>query len=222
MTQEEMADLFGGNEPFSDFFQTFFGGGAGAGAAAGNGRRARGGRARRGRDVESVVDLSLEEAFAGTTRRISIKQDGHTRTVEVRIPAGVKDGARVRAAGEGEAAPEGGTAGDLFLVVRLLPHPRFDRRGQDLHTRVSVPVTTAVLGGEVSVPTLSGTSLRLKVPELTGSGRVFRLRNHGMPTVGHPDQRGDLYAAVDIQMPTALTKDQRAHYEALRKAEDAS
>jgi DnaJ-class molecular chaperone len=219
VTPEEMQDLFGGDgEPFSDFFQTFFGGGG----AAEPGRRARSARPRRGRDVESAVDLTLEEAFTGTTRRISIKQDGHARTVDVRIPAGVKDGARVRAAGEGEAAPQGGTAGDLFLVVRLLPHPRFERRGQDIHTRVAVPVTTAVLGGEVSVPTLSGSSLRLKVPELTGSGRVFRLRGHGMPTVGHPDQKGDLYAAVDIQMPTSLTTAAREHYEALKQLEDKS
>jgi len=216
MTPEEMQDLFGDGEPFSDFFQTFFGGGSEGG------RRPRTtSRPRRGRDVESVVDLTLEEAFSGTTRRISIKQDGHARTVDVRIPAGVKDGARVRAAGEGEAAPQGGAAGDLFLVVRLLPHPRFERRGQDIHTRVAVPVTTAVLGGEVQVHTLSGSSLRLKVPELTGSGRVFRLRNHGMPTVGHPDQRGDLYAAVDIRMPTSLNPEMREHYEALKRLETA-
>ena len=214
MTPEEMQDMFGGGEPFSDFFQTFFGG---AGDTAG--RRTKSSRPRRGRDVESQVDLTLEEAFSGTTRRISIKQAGHARTVDVRIPAGIKDGARVRAAGEGEAAPAGGHAGDLFLVVRLLPHPRFERRGQDLYTRVSVPVTTAVLGGEVLVHPLVGTPLRLKVPELTGAGRVFRLRNHGMPTVGAPDQRGDLYATVEIQLPTSLTNETRKHYEALRREE---
>jgi len=84
---------------------------------------------------------------------------------------------------------------------------------------VPVPVTTAVLGGEVAVQPLAGSPLRLKVPELTGAGRVFRLRNHGMPVVGHLDQRGDLYATVDIQLPAALSDDARKHYEALRMGE---
>jgi DnaJ-class molecular chaperone len=131
----------------------------------------------------------------------------------------VKDGARVRAAGEGERGPEGGSPGDLFLGVHVRPHQRFDRKGQDLETRVQVPVTTAVLGGEVAVPTLSGSTLRLKIPELTRSGRVFRLRGHGMPEVGKPDERGDLFAVVDITMPAELTPDERRHYEALRALE---
>ncbi|MCC7007732.1 MAG: DnaJ domain-containing protein [Acidobacteria bacterium] len=217
MTPEEMAELFGNQDPFSDFFHTFFGG-AQAGQAE-PGRRGRGARSARGRDVESTVDLTLEEAFSGATRRISIRQDGHSRTVDVRIPAGAKDGARVRAAGEGGAAPPGGAAGDLFLTVRVLPHPRFERRGQDLYTRIPVPITTAALGGEVEVPTIASSTLRLKVPELTGSGRVFRLRGHGMPTVGSPAERGDLYATVDVVVPTRLTNEQRRHYEALRKLE---
>jgi curved DNA-binding protein len=218
MTPEEMQDLFGGGgEPFSDFFQTFFGGAA----AEPGGRRGRG-RARRGRDVESAVDLTLEEAFSGATRRVSIKHDGHTRTVDVRIPAGVKDGARVRAAGEGEAGPGGGSSGDLFLVVHVLPHPRFDRRGQDLYTRVAVPVPIAVLGGEIGVTTLTGSVLRLKVPELSGSGRVFRLRGHGMPAVGRPDERGDLYATVDVQVPGALTPEHRQLYESLKKLDEGA
>jgi len=217
MTPEEMEELFGNQDPFSDFFHTFFGGAGGRSTE--QGRRGRSARPARGRDVESTVDLTLEEAFTGTTRRISIRHDGHARTVEVRIPAGAKDGARVRAAGEGGAAPPGGAAGDLFLSVRVLPHPRFERRGQDLYTRISVPITAAVLGGEVDVPTIAGGTLRLKVPELTGSGRVFRLRGHGMPTVGKPTERGDLYATAEVLVPTRLTTEQRKHYEALRKLE---
>jgi len=214
MTPEEMESMFGEADPFSDFFHTFFGGGARSG------RRAPPPRPRRGRDVESAIDLTLDEAFSGTTRRVTIKHDGHSRTVDVRIPAGVKDGARVRAAGEGEAAPDGGTAGDLFLMVRLLHHPRFERRGQDLYTHVPIPVTTAVLGGEVGVPTLAGSTLRLKVPALTSSGRIFRLRGHGMPTAGKPEERGDLFATLDIRVPTELSDDQRKHYEALKTLED--
>jgi DnaJ-class molecular chaperone len=215
MTPEEVQEMFGDADPFSDFFHTFFGGAA----PTAGGARPRAARPRRGRDVEGRVDLTLEEAFTGTTRRLSMSQNGQTRNVEVRIPAGVKDGARVRAAGEGERGPEGGSPGDLFLGVHVRPHQRFDRKGQDLETRVQVPVTTAVLGGEVAVPTLSGSTLRLKIPELTRSGRVFRLRGHGMPEVGKPDERGDLFAVVDITMPAELTPDERRHYEALRALE---
>jgi len=215
MTPEEMREMFGDGDPLSDFFHTFFGG-------APPGTRASGGRSRsqRGHDLESPVDLTLEEAYAGTMRRLVTTRGGKDRTVDVRIPAGVKDGARVRAAGEGANGHGGGSAGDLYLIVHVLPHSQFERRGQDLHVKVAVPVTTAVLGGEAVVPMLSGSTLRLKVPELTRAGRVFRLRGHGMPTVGKPDEKGDLYATVDVQIPATLTPEARTHYEALRKLDD--
>jgi DnaJ-class molecular chaperone len=217
MTEEEMRDLFGNEDPFSDFFKTFFGGG-GPREGAGRARQGRAPRTQKGRDIEHEVELTLEEAYHGATRRISIKQGGHARSVDVRIPVGVKDGSRVRAAGEGESGANGGAAGDLYLRVRIRPHPVFERKGVDLHTNVAVPVTTAVLGGEAQVPTITG-SVRLKIPETTQSGQVFRLRGHGMPAVGKPEDRGDLYATVEVQLPRALTKDQRQHYEALAKLE---
>ena len=216
MSEEDMREMFGNEDPFSDFFKTFFGGGGGGGTRESGRARPRGARAQKGRDIEHEVELTLEEAFHGATRRISIKEGGHARSVDVRIPAGVKDGSRVRAAGEGETGAQGGSAGDLYLRVRLRPHPVFQRDGDDLRTKVAVPVTTAVLGGEANVPTISG-SVRLKIPETTQNGQVFRLKGHGMPVVGRPEQRGDLYAAVEIQLPRALTKEQRAHYEALQK-----
>jgi DnaJ-class molecular chaperone len=214
MTEEEMHELFGDEDPFSDFFRTFFGGGAREGARA----RGRAPRSQKGRDIEHGVELTLEEAYHGATRRISIKQGGHARSVDVRIPPGVKDGSRVRAAGEGEAGANGGISGDLYLRVSVKPHPVFDRRGTDLHTKVPVPVTTAVLGGEAQVPTITG-SIRLKIPETTQSGQVFRLKGHGMPVIGKPDERGDLFATVEVQLPRSLTKDQRQHYEALARME---
>src|SRR6476661_6113680 len=212
MTEEEMHDLFGNEDPFSDFFKTFFGGG-GATREGGRARQGRAPRTQKGRDIEHEVELTLEEAYHGATRRISIKQGGHARSVDVRIPVGVKDGSRVRAAGEGEAGANGGASGDLYLRVRLKPHAVFERQGNDLHTKVALPVTTAVLGGEAQVPTITG-SVRLKIPETTQSGQVFRLKGHGMPPVGQPDERGDLYATVEIQLPRSLTKDQRTHWEA--------
>jgi DnaJ-class molecular chaperone len=211
MTQEEMEELFGNQDPFSDFFNTFFGGG-GAREARSKGRA----RSQKGRDIEHAVELTLEEAFHGATRRISIKQGGHARSVDVRIPAGVRDGSRVRAAGEGESGSSGGPAGDLYLRVQTRPHAVFERKGDDLHTKVALPVTTAVLGGEAQVPTMTG-SVRLKIPETTQGGQVFRLKGHGMPVVGKPDTRGDLYATVDVQLPRSLTREQREHYEQLAK-----
>jgi DnaJ-class molecular chaperone len=214
MTEDEMREMFGNEDPFSDFFKTFFGGGG----ADPRGRGGRAPRSQKGRDIEHDVELTLEEAYHGAMRRISIKHGGHARSVDVRIPPGVKDGSRVRVAGEGESGANGGPSGDLFLRVHIRPHPVFERKGDDLHTKVQLPVTTAVLGGEAQVPTITG-SVRLKVPETTQPGQVFRLKGHGMPIVGKPDAKGDLYAAIDVQLPRSLTKDQRHHWEALKKLE---
>ena len=166
--------------------------------------------------MEAEAQLTLEEAFTGTTRRVALERGGKDHTVEVRIPAGIKDGARIRAAGEGATGNGDAPAGDLFLSIRVAPNPRFERRGQDLHTRERVPVTTAVLGGEIGVASISGSTLRLKIPELTRTGRVFRLKGHGMPTVGNATDRGDLYVAIDIDIPASLTPEERRHYEALQ------
>jgi len=220
MTQEEMNEMFGGDNPFSDFFQTFFGGAGGAsGGTRGRGGRGRASRAQPGRDVEQEIELPLEDVFHGTTRRFAIQHDGQTRTVDVRIPAGVGDGARVRVSGEGEQGSGGANAGDLYLRIRTTPHPQFERKGRDLYTRVPIPLTTAVLGGEADVLTLGGKSLRLKIPPTTQNAQVFRLKGHGMPVTGKSDEHGDLYATVDVQLPRDLTAEQRRHYEELQKLE---
>jgi DnaJ-class molecular chaperone len=105
----------------------------------------------------------------------------------------------------------------LFLRVRLRTQPGFDRKGRDLYTKVRVPAATAVLGGEVEVSALGGKSLRLKIPPTTQNGQVFRLRGHGLPAVGKPDDRGDLYATVDVQLPQSLSEEERKHWEALAR-----
>src|SRR5258705_2677930 len=167
MTQEEMEEMFGDQNPFSDFFTTFFGGGGfdqrepAAREAPGRGRQ------RQGRDVEHEIELSLEDAYHGSTRRLSLKHDGHARTVDVRIPAGVGDGSRVRISGEGESGSGGAASGDLYLRVRLAKHPVVERKGRDLYVKAPLPVTTAVLGGEGEMPTISCQSLRLEISELT-------------------------------------------------------
>ena len=220
MTQEEMEEAFGESHPFSDFFTAFFAGGAAPGSEKRNARSRP--RQRRGQDVEHEVDLTLEESYYGTTRRLSLKKDGHARTVDVRIPVGVNDGSRVRIAGEGEAGVGGAQAGDLYLRVRLAPHPEFERRGRDLYVKVPVPVTTAVLGGEVEVRTIEGRSVRLRIPPLTQGGQLFRLKGYGMPKVSDPADRGDLYARGEVQLPTELTAEEREHYEALAKLQGGS
>ena len=219
VNEEELREMFGGENPFSDFFQAFFGG---AGRAESTGRRtksSRGGRGRQGRDIEEEIELSLEEAMTGAMRRLEIKQSGHTRTVDVRIPVGVADGSRVRVAGEGENGALGGPSGNLYLRIRLRPDPRFERRDRDLYTQVSVPVTTAVLGGEAEVPAVGERPLRLRIPPTTQNGQVFRLKGHGMPSVGKAQERGDLYATVTVTLPRQLTPEQRKHYEELAKLE---
>ncbi|MSO46003.1 MAG: J domain-containing protein [Acidobacteria bacterium] len=216
MSQEEMEGLFGDAHPFSDFFTAFFGGGEPGSADPRRGSRGRG-RPRAGRDIEHEIDLTLEDAYTGALRRMALKHDGHTRTVDVRIPAGVEDGSRVRVAGEGEPGVGGAQAGDLFLRVRLGPHPEFERKGRDLYAKVPLPVVTAVLGGEAGVRALAGAPVRLRIPPLTQNGQVFRLKGYGMPKVGHPKEKGDLYARVEVQLPAELSPAEREHYEALAK-----
>jgi len=216
MSEEEMQEIFGTDNPFSDFFNTFFGG---VGERDAGSRRTRGGRsrARKGRDLEHEIELTLEEADQGVTRRLSIKQGGHTRTVDVRVPPGVGDGSRVRVGGEGERGEAGAASGDLYLHVRLQPHPSFERKGRDLYVKVHAPLTTAVLGGELTVPALGGRSLRLKVPPTTQNGQVFRLRGQGMTLSGNAGHRGDLYATLEVQLPKALSTEERGHFEALAR-----
>jgi len=220
MSQEEMEEMFGDSNPFSDFFTTFFGGGGPSAEGFGGGAGARGSRGRRqraGRDVEHELELTLEDAYQGATRRLALKHDGHSRTVDVRIPAGVGDGSRVRVSGEGEHGIGGAAAGDLYLRVRLAPHAVFERKGRDLYVKVALPVTRAVVGGEAEVPTMTGKPARLRIPPLTQNGQVFRLKGYGMPAVGKADEKGDLYARIDVQLPTQISTDERQHWEALAK-----
>jgi curved DNA-binding protein len=221
VTQDELNEMFGGgNSPFSDFFETFFGGARpGGGESQSRARGARARAARPGRDIEDELELSLEDAYNGAMRRFSIQHDGEARTVDVRIPAGVSEGSRVRVASEGERGAGGAKAGDLYLRIRVAPNDTFERKGRDLYTKVSVPLTTAVLGGEADVKTISGKSLRLKIPPTTQAGQVLRLKGHGMPVSGKKDEHGDLYATIDVQLPKELSAEQRAHFEALRGLE---
>ncbi len=230
-----------------------FGGGAGPRGAGGGGggifdslfRRAAG--RQRGRDAEAEVRVSLEEAYAGTTRTIEVRAGeepcrvcGGTgqianatchvcrgtgvaaplRRVEVNVPAGVRDGQRIRLGGQGAPGANGGASGDLFLRVAVASHRRFERRGDDLYVDVDVPVAEAALGGEARVPTLKGKTLALKVPAGTQGGKVFRLAGQGMPRTS--GGYGDLYAKARLVLPDPITEEHRRLFEQLRDASTSS
>ena len=209
-----------GFQGFSDFFRTFFGGG-GFGAGEGGSvedlfGRARGGAQAPATDLEHGIDLSLEDVLRGTKRTIEVSGVGaRNRRVDVKIPAGVRDNSRVRVAGEGSGV-EGGARGDLYLRVRILPHPLFERKGDDLQVAVRVPLTTAVLGGEAQVPTLDG-PIGIKVPPGSPAGRVFRLRGHGLPRLEVGGGRGDVLATLAVDLPKAASDRERELFEELKR-----
>ncbi len=199
-------DLGGGGGGLGGLFDGLFGRSSGPPARA------------RGEDLERPVRVSLEEAYHGASRTIELREGaGESRRIEVDIPAGIADGARVRVRGKGGPGRGGGAAGDLFLRVSVSRHPRFERRDDDLHVEVDVPVAAAALGGEAEVPTLKGRTLALRIPAETQGGRVFRLAGQGMPRAG--GGHGDLLARVRLRLPEPLDDGQRALFEQLRASE---
>jgi DnaJ-class molecular chaperone len=213
VSPEDLNDLFGGQSPFSDFFETFF---SSRFADQPETRTRTGGRrsprATLGQDIESSVDVTLVEAYQGVTRVFELAElDGSSKRIEVKIPAGVDEGSRIRIAGQGGQGTAG--RGDLYLRIHVLPDPRFTREGSTLHTSIEVPLATAVLGGEVRVTTPDGRGLMLRIPPETPNGKSFRLRGQGMPQLGQPDKRGDLYAEVSVVLPTHLNDEQRRLFE---------
>jgi curved DNA-binding protein len=201
---------FGGTG-FSDFFETFFGGGRGRSAFGGFGQRT---ASERGSDVEADIMVTLEEALNGSKRQVSLRRAGSkkTETYQVKIPRGVREGQRIRLAGQGEAGERGGKSGDLFLRVRLARHPDYSVEGSDLVHEVKIAPWQAVLGDTLTVPTLEGNA-RLKLPPGTQGGQRFRLRERGLPGVS--GQRGDLYVVAQIQLPKKLTERERELWEQL-------
>ena len=203
-------------------------------------------RPRRGRDIDYPVEVTLEEAYHGTNRVLSLEAEepcsgcGGTgriqnmpcsvcrgsgvvprvKRLEVKIPPGVKDGSRVRIAGKGEPSYAGGNSGDLHLVTSVKPHRLFERKGDNLHVEVAIPLTVAVLGGEVQVPTLKG-KLALKIPPETQNGRAFRLAGQGMAHLGN-SSRGDLLARVKVVLPAKLSAEEKKLFELLGRLRPSS
>jgi len=192
---------------FSDFFETLFGGRGGANFG---GQRV---RQQRGQDAEHHIEITLEEAYRGTQRLLEW-EDG--RKIEVKIPAGVKTGSKIRLRGQGGRGALGGQAGDLFLKVKVLPHPLFEREGNDLRTSVPVGLYEALLGGEIEVTGLDR-RVKLKIPPETDNGKVFRLKGLGMPTIRKPKETGDLLVKIDVKLPKNLTKEEKQGFHELRR-----
>ena len=202
---------FGDGGDFSDFFESLFGARrrpAGT-RRSGEGSGGPGGFAMRGADQQAVLELTLEEAAVGGDQRLTL-QDG--RTFDVDIPAGIRDGQRIRLAGEGGPGIDGGPSGDLFLRVRIAPHPRFRVEGNDLHVDLPVSPSEAALGARVPVPTLTGTA-HVLVPAGSSTGRQLRMRGEGMPTSS--SRHGDLFAHIQVMVPRKLDERQRDLYEQL-------
>jgi curved DNA-binding protein len=224
VSPEEFERMFGGNSfggasGFSDFFEMLFGSMGRSGGASqssfGNGfGDPMGGRARtlRGQDFEHAIQVTLEEAFYGTSRQLQW-EDG--RTITAKIPRGVKTGSRIRLSGQGQPGYSGGQSGDLFLVVEVLPHRTYERDGDDLRLALPVDLYTAVLGGKVEVLSLDRT-VKLTIPAGTANGKQFRLSGLGMPKLRQPDERGDLFATVEIQLPKNLNEEEKKLFEQLR------
>jgi DnaJ-class molecular chaperone len=217
---EELEELFGDSSPFSDFFTEFFGPGSrgfgGGSSAFQRGRGARRTAVRPGEDIEGEAEISLEEAFHGTTRTVELSGAGGTRRVEVRIPTGIRDGARVRAGGQGGLGQGGAAAGDLYVKVRIRPDSRFTRHGDNLTTRIAVPLATTLAGGSVPVSTLRGSTVHLTIPPGTQNRAKLRLRGLGMPHLNGSGV-GDLVAEVDVRLPSPVPDDLLAWAERQRR-----
>lgn len=192
VSPEDMQDIFTNSEVFANLFGAAF---------AGGNPTSRTPRPQRGRDIELPVEVTLHEVLNGAHRVVQMGE----RRIEARIPPGVYTGSRIRLAGQGQPGHNGGAAGDLYLLVQVLPDAQCERQGDDLLTEATVDMYTAALGGEVRVPTLDG-SVLLKIPAQTQAGKKFRLRGKGLPRLEQPEQRGDMYVSIKLVLPEPLSE----------------
>jgi len=204
----------GSNGDFSDFFDTLFGG------ASGSGRTARTGGASYqvpGQDLEQQVEITLEEAFTGTQRVVQFQNPGgQPRSITVKIPAGADTDSRIRVAGEGSAGIGAARRGDLYLIIKVQPHTRFERQGDDLYVKAQVDLYSMLLGGETRVSVMGGKTVNLNIPAQTQNGKTFRISGQGMPRLRAPETRGDLYVTLEVLLPGTMSPRERALFEELR------
>ncbi len=189
---------------YSEFFQSFFGGG-GRGS-----RRAGAARGVPGQDFRAEMELSLEEAYQGAERMVDL---GGQR-LKLNLKPGLSDGQNIRLAGKGGPGIQGGPNGDVLITVRMPPHPDYERKGDDLYKDVAVDIYTAVLGGKVKVRTLKG-EVNLAIPAGTDGGKMLRLRGLGMPVYGKANQFGDFFARIAIKTPKHLSEKEKSLFREL-------
>ncbi|MCK9504544.1 MAG: DnaJ domain-containing protein [Porticoccaceae bacterium] len=199
-------EQFDQDRVFSEFFSSIFGQGfsdAGFGGASSRQRHGHdfhGGGSRRGQDIETDLPIFLEETLENTAKTISYQLGGATKNLKIKIPAGVNDGERIRLKGQGAPGLDGGSSGDLYLRIRLVPHPLFDVEGHNLIITLPLSPWEAALGTKVELPTLSG-KVNLSIPPATQGGQRLRIKGKGL--IKKDGSHGDLYAVVNIVMPSA-------------------
>ena len=208
-------DLGGDGEGFSSFFEALFGSGRATHASPFAGFQSAAGRPPESADQEARIALSLEDAMAGGKKEITLQDplSGEKRRLRVSLPAGIRPGQRIRLAGQG-ARLRGGSRGDLYLTVEILPHPNLRIEGLDLHARLPVAPWEAALGGRATIDTLEG-KVTVRIPTGSSSGRKIRLRGKGLSSAG--GKRGDLYAEIRVVVPEHPTEDERRLYEELAR-----
>lgn len=230
---------FDSGSGFSDFFEALFGRANGAGGARGQDTF----RKRVGDNIEQPVEVTLQEAYMGGSRTFNIQSSdvcpvcrgtgevsgractncsgqGHltnVKRIQVKIPAGVDTGSKIRVAGEGQPGIGGGPRGDLYLVISVKPDAQYERKGEDLYTDVEVDLYTAMLGGEVPVPVPDGRKLVLTIPPETQNGRLFRLSGKGMPRL-RGEGNGTLFARLKVVLPMRLTSEEKGLFEQLARS----
>ena len=201
---------FNEDEGFSDFFESIFGSHFGGGGSRQNVQM-------KGQDYQAEIEVSLEEVYHGSTRRIQV----NGQTLQIKIKPGVKNGQVLRLKGKGAKSRNGGLQGDLLLTVIIAKHPHYEEKGYDQYCNIPVNLYTAILGGKQDIRTLKG-NIRIDIPKATENGQVLRLKGLGMPKFEKTDEYGDLYAKVDIVLPKNLTEKEITLFkelEALKKSE---
>ncbi len=199
-------DIFGGGG-FSDFFESFFGGGFET-----KNRFSRKSQPRKGKDFDAVLNITLEEAFSGTEREFSV---GGKR-LKLKIIPGTEQGKRLRLKGQGGASSSGGEQGDLYITINIDEHPYYKRTGNDLFYNLDVDIYTAILGGKKSIKTLDGKTINIMIPKGTNNGTMLRMKNLGMQ-IPDKKERGDLFVKVNLTIPQNLTSEEISLFEKLSK-----
>jgi curved DNA-binding protein len=204
MNEEDLKNMFGGTDSFSDIFENIFS----TRGARGSYRK----QSFKGSDINAEMEISLEEAFRGTKQNFTI----NNHSLSIALKPGIKDQQVLKLKGKGEPGINGSTAGDLYLTIRIKPHPLFERKGDDLYTDAHVDLYTAVLGGKAEIKTLDG-ALKIDIPEETQNDKVLRLRGKGMPVYDRSQGQGDLYIKIKVGLPSKLSSKEKELFKQLLK-----